>query len=230
MRGKGEGHNSTLGPRGLRPRERLVKEGASGLKDHELLAILLRTGYRGKTVMEVAKEVMKAFPGKALFEVPYATLAGHRGVGMSRACVVQAGYELARRTLEDAGQGTLPVLSTPKEVVAQVSDIRARGKENFVALYLNTRNQLLRKEFVSIGTVNSSLVHPREIFRPAVEVSATVVILVHNHPSGDPSPSDEDIALTRRLVAAGNLMGIEVLDHVIVCEHRFLSMKEARVL
>lgn len=140
----------------------------------------------------------------------------------------EAAKELALRLVDDGN--SKPQIQGPRDVLAQVDDIRRKPKEHFVCLYLNCRNQILHKELVSLGTVNASLVHPRELFEPAIRFHAVAVILVHNHPSHDPQPSDEDVALTRRLAQAGTLLGIEVLDHLIVCAEGYSSMKDARLL
>lgn len=123
-----------------------------------------------------------------------------------------------------------PCIQGPRDVLAQVDDIRRRHKEHFVGLYLNCRNQVLHKELISLGTVNASLVHPREVFEPAIRLSAVAVILSHNHPTGESQPSDEDVALTRRLAQAGTLLGIDVLDHLVVTKLGYLSMRDARLL
>ncbi len=207
-----------------KPREKLSRRGAATLRDEELLAILLRTGYEGKDVLSLARELARKLPGKKLFETPFRELAKMKGVGESRAAALLAAWELARRHRD--GPDGLPSIRTPREVCAQVTDIRASKKENFVVLYLNTRNQLLHKELVSVGTLNASLVHPREVFEPALRHAAASLILVHNHPSGDPSPSEEDRRLTNRLAEAGRLLGVEVLDHVVVSGTTHFSFQE----
>jgi len=207
-----------------KPRERLAMKGASALKEEELLAILLRTGYAGKDVFSVSRGLVKKYPGKTLFELPFSKLKNIKGVGVSRASTLQAAWELTKR-LSGESNGS-PAIKTPQDVIAQVQEIRSRKKENFVVLYLNARNQLIHKEFVSIGTLNSSLVHPREVYEPAIRHSAASLILVHNHPSGDVQPSEDDHIVTHRLVEAGCLLGIEVLDHVVVSEQGFYSFKD----
>jgi DNA repair protein RadC len=207
-----------------RPRERLARQGAKALKDEELLAILLRTGYKNMDVLALSRELLKLYPGRALYELPFPELKKIKGVGASRASALQAAWELARRYFESPDR--LPVLQSPRDVCAQIGEIRAQRKEHFVVLYLNTRNQLVHKEAVSIWTLNASLVHPREVFEPALRHSAAGVILAHNHPSGDPSPSEEDRDLTRRLAEAGRLLGIDVLDHVVVADGRHYSFQE----
>jgi len=207
-----------------KPREKLARGGPGALKDEELLAILLRTGYKGKDVLTLSRELVRKHPGKQLFELSFEELAKIKGVGDTRAATLLAAWELARR---HSGSGDEAAsVQTPKDVCQHLAEIRDRKKENFVVLYLDTRNRLAHKEFVSIGTLNASLVHPREVFEPALRHSAASVILAHNHPSGDPTPSEEDRRLTKRLAQAGELLGIEVLDHVIVSAQKHHSFRE----
>lgn len=210
------------------PREKLERLGAEALRDEELLAVLLRTGYEGRNVLEIARGILRAHPVAALMEMDLASLTEIKGVGRAKAASLVAGFELARRGLNQ-GMGIAPSISRPADAVGFLADIKDRKKEHFVALFLNARNQVICREDVSVGSLNASLVHPREVFAPAVGSAAASVILAHNHPSGDVTPSREDIELTRRMVQAGEIMGIEVLDHLIVGAVRFLSMKEANV-
>ena len=212
-------------PRLERPREKLIERGAEALRDPELLAILLRMGYKGKNALEVARRLLREFSLSELLTMPLDRLAELKGIGPATACSLKAAFELSKRALE-VDQDLYPLVKAPRDVADQVINIRRNKKENFVVLYLNARNQVIHKETISIGTLNANLVHPREVFKPAVATSAASIVLVHNHPSGDSSPSEDDIALTRRIVKAGELMGIEVLDHVIVTERDYLSMKD----
>lgn len=212
-----------------RPREKLERSGVSSLKDEELLAILLSTGTAGKNVFSLAKELLKKYKGKELLKVSLKELKSKKGIGLAKACTLLSAFELTQRLLEDHSPW-IPTMESPRDVLVQVQEIRSRKKENFLVLYLNARNQLLHKEFVSIGTLNSTLVHPREVFAPAIAHAAAGIILAHNHPSGDCQPSEEDLALTKRLIAAGELLGIEVLDHMIVSPTAYLSMKEKSLL
>jgi DNA repair protein RadC len=209
-----------------RPRERLAKTGVDSLKEEELLALVLRTGYRGKGVMDVAREILARHPAADLLGLPFERLAGLRGMGPSRAAALLAGAELARRSglSAHAREGT-PRIQTVQDVVNQAVEIRDKKKEYLLAFFLNARHQLIAKEVISIGTLTASLAHPREIFAPAIGKAAAGVILVHNHPSGDPSPSDEDVRLTKRIAQAGQIMGIELLDHLIVAETGSYSFK-----
>ena len=210
------------------PREKLERLGPEALRDEELLAILLRTGYEGRNVLEISRGIIKRYPVNKLVEMDLKNLTTIKGIGQAKAAGLVAGFELAKRGLNQ-GIGIEPSITSPVDVLGFLTDIKDRRKEYFVALFLNARNQVICREDVSIGSLNASLVHPREVFAPAVGSSAASVILAHNHPSGDVTPSREDIELTRRMVQAGEIMGIEVLDHLIVGAERFLSMKEANV-
>ena len=210
------------------PREKLERLGPEALRDEELLAILLRTGYEGRNVLEISRGIIKRFSVSKLVDMDLNKLTAIKGIGQAKAAGLVAGFELAKRGLNQ-GIGIEPSITSPVDVLGFLTDIKDRRKEYFVALFLNARNQVICREDVSVGSLNASLVHPREVFAPAVGSSAASVILAHNHPSGDVTPSREDIELTRRMVQAGEIMGIEVLDHLIVGSERFLSMKEANV-
>jgi DNA repair protein RadC len=212
-----------------RPRERLAKLGAEVLKAEELLALVLRTGYKGHGVMEFAHEILAKVPPAQLLAMPFASLAAIRGMGASRAGALLAAAELTRRA-DKGTDSSLPMIQSVNDVAAQAIEIRDKKKEYLLAFFLNARRQLIAKEVISIGTLTASLAHPREIFSPAIGKAAAGVILVHNHPSGDPSPSDEDLRLTKRIAQAGHIMGIELLDHLIVAEKGSYSFKTAGLL
>jgi len=213
-------------PKHLRPREKLVEKGPAGLKDKELLAILLGSGRAGKNVLEIAEEILVKHPMKNLLILDYEKLAQVKGIGPSKACSLLAAFELTKRALE-VEDNNLPTINSARDAVAQLQELRIAKKENFIVLYLNARNQLIHKEIISIGTLNASLVHPREVFEPALRNLASQTIIAHNHPSGDITPSDEDLKITKRLREAGELLGIEVLDHIIIAENNFSSLKES---
>jgi DNA repair protein RadC len=205
-----------------KPRERLARFGVEGLKNDELLALILKTGYKGKPVFDLAKELISKHAG--LIDMTYKELSSMKGIGPTKAAVIVAAKELVMRHFQQSS--IVPRITGPMEVIAQVNEIRDRQKENFVVIYLNARNELLRKEFVSIGTLNLSIVHPREVFGPAIEHHAMSLILTHNHPSGDPAPSANDKDITVKLVRAGDILGIEVVDHVIITKTGYYSFKE----
>ena len=211
------------------PRERLKRHGAAALKDCELMAIVLGTGYRGHAVFEVARAVVQAHPCEQLISMDVSELAQLKGIGSAKAGVLVAGFELARRGLQK-GLGVLPAISNPADAIPMVAEIKDERKEHFICLYLNARNQIIHKETVSIGSLSASIVHPREVFLAAITHSAASIILAHNHPSGDVSPSQDDIDLTHRLVRAGDIMGIEILDHIIVASADFVSLKSRGVI
>ncbi len=208
-----------------RPRERLIKHGPGALNNTELLAIILGSGTKGEGVLTVAERLLKKHGTEGLFQMGLEELMENKGLGRAKACQLVACFELTRRLLlKEEGKET--VIKGPEDAYEATKEIRVLKKEHFLALYLNARNQLIKKETISIGSLNANIVHPREVFYPAVGESAASVILVHNHPSGDTEPSRDDINLTRRLVEAGRIMGIEVLDHIIVGDKRYSSLKE----
>jgi len=208
------------------PREKLTRTGAQSLKDEELLAVILGTGYEGKNVLRLAKEILKQYPAADLIRIPLSKLQGIKGVGPAKACLIAAAVELVRRGIDK----NIVSIKKPTDIIPYVNDIKDKNREYFVAFYLNARNEILRREFVSVGILTASLVHPREVFAPAISRSAASVIFVHNHPSGDPTPSEEDIKLTKRLVSAGEILGIDVLDHIVITKSGFLSMKGKGVM
>ena len=210
-------------PRHERPREKLIERGPTGLRDKELLAILLRTGYTGKNVIEVSAEILRKFPMKKLLAMDYDDLLEIKGINSGKACSLLAAFELTKRALE-VEDNNLPTINSAKDAVAQLQELRTAKKEHFVVLYLNARNQLIHKETISIGTLNANLVHPREVFKPAFEYLAASIIVAHNHPSGGTEPSEADLELTKRLKEAGKILGIEMADHIIITKNDFKSI------
>ena len=212
-----------------RRREKLVAKGAENLKDSELLAILLRTGKAGKNVIEIASQILSKYSKKRLLQMTYEDLSKISGIDSAKATTLLAAFELSKRALE-VNDTNLPVINTAKDVAAQLTDMRDLKKEHFVVLYLNAKNQMVHKETISMGTLNANLVHPREVFEPALKYSAAQIIAAHNHPSGDPKPSEDDLEVTKRLTEAGKMMGIEIMDHVIVSKNSHFSLKEEKLL
>lgn len=206
-----------------RPRERLAKYGPDKLRDDELLAILLRSGTKSLNVVELSKKILKNFPKEKLLAATVEDLKKTHGLGTAKACEIIACIELGKRLLKDK-QAAL--FLKPEDVWHELSDLREKKKEHFVVFYLDVRNQEVKREVISIGTLSASLIHPREVFEPAIRHIAAQVMLAHNHPSGSSDPSDEDVFTTSRLVEAGKLLGIEVLDHVIVVKEGWTSMRE----
>lgn len=210
------------------PNLKLKRLGGEALKDEELLAVVLRTGYAEQNVLEVCSKILGKHPISSLLGMGRDELVRIKGISAGKADMLLASFELARRGLNQ-GMGILPSITCPADGAAMLADIKDCKKEHFVALFLNARNQVICRETVSVGSLSASLVHPRELFAPAINSSSASVIIAHNHPSGDVTPSREDIELTRRMVQAGDIMGIEILDHLIIGGERFLSMKEANL-
>ena len=204
-------------PASERPRERLVALGADALSHAELIAILLRTGLRGANAVEIGKQLLQKFGTlQDLASTSLADLQTIKGIGRDKAVTLVAAFALARKMAADL-RNESPVLDTPEAVANLLrEDNRLREVETFQILMLNTRRRLLRLEQISQGTLDTLLVHPREVFKAAISAGAAAIVLVHNHPSGDPTPSEGDIKVTRDLIRAGQLLKIEVLDHVIL--------------
>lgn len=214
-------------PRVERPRAKLMRYGPEKLADEELLAIILRTGSRGKNVLDMAGELLKRFGRGDIAKAGFAELRAAPGLGPAKSCEILAAFELGRRFLNGKKSG---IYLKPRDIWEELRDVRDQKKEHFIVFYLDTRNQEIKRDVVSIGTLNYNLVHPREVFEPAVKNLAASVIVAHNHPSGCLEPSDEDLSLTKRLAQAGKLLGIEVLDHVIVTKEGFMSFKQKGLL
>jgi len=176
-------------PKVDRPREKLISKGPQNLKDEELLAILLRTGRKGKNVLEVAKQILNRHSKKRLLKLSYEDLVKIKGIDSAKACTIIAASELVKRAMK-VGEETLPIIKSTKDVIAQAVYLREKTREHLMTIYLNARNEMVwKKQSTFIGSLNANLVHPREIFQEALNHNAASVILVHNHPSGDPEPS-----------------------------------------
>ena len=207
-------------PKHKRPREKLMEKGVENLRDSELMAVLLRTGIKGKNVLKISREILRKFPKKKLLALDFEKLSRIKGIGIGKACLLLSAFELTKRAL-DVEDSNLPAINNAKDAVAQLQELRIAKKEHFIVLYLNARNQLIHKETISIGTLNASLVHPREVFKPAIEHLAASIIVAHNHPSGDAEASEDDIKLTKRLIDAGKIMGINLVEHIIITKNDF---------
>jgi DNA repair protein RadC len=203
-------------PKNERPRERLAELGTKALRDAELIAILLRTGMKGQSAIQIAEQLLQKF--KSLDSLSRASLEELRvkGVGRDKAIALKAAFTLARRLVQEL-QGESPLLDSPERIADHLREAnRAYQVEQFQAVLLNARRKLIRVELISHGLVDTILIHPREVFRSAIAANASALVLVHNHPSGDPTPSEADIRATRDLIRAGQLLKIEVLDHIIL--------------
>jgi DNA repair protein RadC len=221
-------------PEADRPRERLKSRGAQALSTAELIAIVLRTGVKGRSAVQLAQQILQQHGNSldALAAAPLETLAKIKGVGQTKAIQLKAAFELARR-LSETVQEQRPVIDSPAKAAAALREhMRGLDREQFCALLLNTKNALIKRCEISLGSLNASIVEPREVFKEAIAASAAAIILAHNHPSGDPAPSNEDIRITRRLVDAGELLNITVLDHIILGQRTsgrdtdYVSLKE----
>ncbi len=204
-------------PASERPRERLAERGAEALTSAELIAILLRTGLKGANAVDVGAALLQQYGSlHALARATVDELQQVKGIGRDKAVTLAAGFALARRMAKEI-QGDAPVLDNPDAVANFMrEEARCCGVETFQVLLLNTRRRHLATRKISDGTLDTILVHPREVFQPAIAAGAAAVVLVHNHPSGDPTPSEADIKVTRDLIRAGQILKIEVLDHVIL--------------
>ena len=216
-------------PKIERPREKLIAKGPKNLKDEELLGILLQTGREGKNVLDLAKQILRKYSKKRLLKLTYEDLVKIKGINSAKACTILAASELVKRAMR-AGEGTLPIIRSTKDVVAQAVYMRDKAREHLMTIFLNARNEMVYKKPMFIGTLNANLVHPREIFQEALKQNAASVILVHNHPSGDPEPSEDDLEITKRIAEAGKIMGIDVLDHVIITKTKAFSFKENKLI
>jgi DNA repair protein RadC len=214
-----------------RPREKLARLGVAGLADHELVALVLAVGTRRAGALALAAAVIGATGGlRGLARAGVAQLSHVGGLGEARAARLLAAIELGRRALQHAGEGR-PKFALPADVAAWLlPQFAARAAEQFGVVLLDTKNRLLKAAVVSSGALDASVVQPRDVFREAAVSGAASLVLFHNHPSGDPAPSVEDVAITRRMAAAGQVMGIPVVDHVILGDGRYFSFKENRHL
>ena len=214
-----------------RPRERLAAYGPRHLSNTELIAILLRTGSAGENVISQSSRLLSRFGGlRGLGKATFSELCAEKGLSEAKTCQILAALELGRRFVSLAPEERA-VISCPEDVVNLLAaEMSTLEQEHLRVLFLNTRNEVTGVEEIYIGNVNSSVVRPAEVFRPGIRANATSIIAVHNHPSGDPTPSGADVSITRDLVEAGNLLGMELLDHVVIGSgSRYVSMKEARL-
>ncbi|MBA1335226.1 MAG: UPF0758 family protein [Firmicutes bacterium] len=220
-------------PETERPREKLCRYGSNGLTDAEILAILIGTGSRKETALDLAAKLINDINNegglRALLDMTVEELSRFRGMGTAKACKVLAAAELARRIVHSGDAGT--AIRSPQDAAGYLmQDMRYLKREHFKVMLLNIKNHVLSLEDVSIGSLNTSIVHPREIFKMPIKKSAAAILLAHNHPSGDPTPSQEDINITRRICEAGKIIGIDVLDHIIIGDGRFTSLKEKGII
>ncbi|GAA0448329.1 DNA repair protein RadC [Virgibacillus salarius] len=214
-------------PKDDRPRERLIKSGSSHLSNAEILAIILGSGTRQESVLALSNRLLMHFEGlKLLSDATIEELIAIRGIGTAKAVLILAAVELGKR-MHIYRSDERHVIRSPEDGAEYVmEEMRGLNQEHFVTLFLNTKNQIIHKQTIFIGSLNASIVHPREVFREAVKRSAASIIVIHNHPSGDPTPSQEDIHVTRRLVECGKMIGIELIDHLVIGDRKYVSLKE----
>lgn len=215
-----------------RPREKLYSQGVEALSNTELLAIIIRTGSREDTAIDLARRILSLDNrGIAyLADVTLEELMELKGIGASKACQIMATIEIGKRLSKRGPQDKIKVTSPLVLVDLLMDEMRYLNKEFFKIAILDTKNQILSIENISIGTLNASIVHPRDVFKISIKRNANSIILIHNHPSGDTTPSSEDINITNRLIDGGNLIGIKVLDHIIIGDNKYLSFKEKKLI
>lgn len=214
-----------------RPREKFDRVGPAGLGDNELLAIVIGSGSRGRGALDVANTVLAVFSGlHGLTRVSRDELRRIAGVGRVRATQILAALELGRRTLLRSALARQPIATPRDAALILVPQFGSARVEQFGVMLLDTKHRVIKTRLLSVGTLDASVVHPREVFREAAAGDAAALILFHNHPSGDATPSQNDVDLTRRLVAAGDVMGIEVVDHLILADTRYYSFREAKAI
>ncbi len=214
-----------------RPRERLQKFGAEVLSIQEILALILGRGIAGESVIVTVQRLLSQFGNlKGIAGASIEELSQVKGIGIAKASQIKAAFELANRLESYSEPGKKPLVKTPEDVAGLVGGrLRDKKREHFLALLLDTRNQLIKVSEISVGSLDTSIVHPREVFKEAIAASAASVIFIHNHPSGDPQASEDDIELTKRLTQAGEIVGIDVLDHIIISDKNYLSLKREGV-
>jgi len=214
-------------PQEERPRERLKKFGAEALSLQELIAIILETGNKKENVLRIAQNLLSHFGTlEKLFNASIEELQKVEGIGFAKACRLKAAFKLGERLLSQK-QFLRQKIQSPQDVFKLLRfEIGNKKKEHFKILSLDSRNRIISIDDISVGTLNSALVHPREVFFPAIQNLANSIILVHNHPSGDPSPSKNDILVTKKLLSASKILGIPIVDHIILTKDSYLSFKD----
>ncbi len=206
--------------------------GAQNLTDAELIAILLRTGRKGKSVIQIAQELINNYRNLAVLSTKsIASLTATAGIGKDKAATLIAAFELSRRIQMQSKWFSNKKITAPQDVAdIFIPLIKDEVKEQFIVVCLNSANKIIKHEIISIGNLNSSVVHPREIFKVAIENNSASIILMHNHPSGNPEPSNEDISITKKIVESGKIMDIPVFDHIIIAGNSFTSFVEKRLI
>lgn len=214
-----------------RPRERLIKYGAEVLSNTELLAILIRTGTKSESAIKIAQKIVGTSEGLQFISTStLQELSGFKGIGAAKASQLKAAIELGKRLRNYRNDHKLKINKPQDAVEIIMEDMRYLKKEHLKVIFLNTKNIIIDVSDLSIGSLNSSVVHPREIYSEAIRKSSSSIIVCHNHPSGDPTPSNEDISITKRLQEVGKLVGIDLLDHLIIGDGNYISLKEKGII
>ncbi|RYM06851.1 JAB domain-containing protein [Sporolactobacillus sp. THM7-7] len=218
-------------PSGDRPRERLIREGAGALSNQELIAIILRSGTKDESVLQLSGRLVSHFEKLELLRgASVEELKKIKGIGTAKAVQLLASFEIGTR-LARGRHASRYVIRSPEDGANYVmEEMRTLTQEHFVVLFLNTKNQVLHKKTIFIGSLNASIVHPREVFKESIRHSAAAIICFHNHPSGDPTPSREDVDVTKRLVSCGKILGVDVLDHIVIGDKKFVSLKQKGIM
>lgn len=215
-----------------RPREKLILRGPQSLSDAELIAILLRTGTKGKNVIQIAQGLLQKYGNLNILSTQtIEAIKNFSGIGKDKAASLIAAFEISRRADSQKKWFSNKKITSPSDVAEVfIPLLRDEVKEKFIVVCLNTANKIIKHELISVGNLNSSVVHPREVFKVAIENNSANIILLHNHPSGNPEPSREDISLTKKLIEAGKLMEIQVFDHIIIAGNNYCSLVEKRIV
>ena len=218
-------------PEDERPRERLIKYGAESLSDAQLLAIILRIGNKAKSAVDLARTLISKFENfRSMDSLSISELCKEKGIGTAKAAQIKAAFEIGKRMLSSNSELKKGFTCSDDVISHYIPLMKNLKKEIFKTVLLDSKNKIIRDVTISEGSLTASIVHPREVFNPAIKNSAAAVILIHNHPSGDPSPSREDIEITQRLVKSGEIVGIKVLDHIIIGDGRHFSFLDKKMI
>lgn len=210
-----------------RPREKLISKGADGLSDEELLAIIISTGTKEKNVIELSREILQTFSYESLSDIEVSELTKIKGIKSAKASSIVASLRFGQRIAQKTMEKKITKIKKSEDIYQYLkNEIQDKKNECFYAILLDTKNVIISKEVISIGTLDASIVHPREAFKPAIKKSAKSIVFAHNHPSGDFTPSKDDFRITQRLVEAGEILDIEVLDHIIIGKDGYYSFKK----
>jgi len=214
-----------------RPREKMINQGTQRLSNAELIAILIHTGNKNQNAIELSNEIINTFGGlSGLTDITFDELISIKGIGAAKACNILAALELNKRISTFSKKKKMKITSPNDVCNLFMDELRYEKKEQFITVLLNTKSELISTEVISMGNLNSSIVHPREVYKYAIKKSAASVLFIHNHPSGDPKPSQNDKEITKRLTEVGDIIGINVLDHIIIGNNQHFSFKENNLI